>query len=736
MSDTGNKPRANGERGPLPRTNRPRPETAQRRARRGASAPEPVPETQRETVPGELPAKTTEPGIAPEPPRGDAALAEPPVRADAALAEPPVHPSGSRVIATAATESAEVLAERPTQLDTSRSAMATRKEGGTHPLKQVGLARADGSAALSTDEAGPSSSYIGYVIDGRYRIEGVLGRGGMGVVYRARHEVIDKLAAIKILLPTEDAEVVERFVNEARAATAIGNAHIVDTVDFGALPDGSTYFVMEYLEGRTLARMIKAEQFVELPRAIAIAKQIAEGMSAAHRAGIVHRDLKPENIFVCKQDGNDEFVKLLDFGIAKVQHAQNRITRAGTIFGTPHYMSPEQAAGTEVDPRTDIYSLGVILYEMLSGKVPFDAENPMGLLTQHMYTDPTPLTKLEAAPQAIPSALDAIVLKCLAKKQDERYDTMDDLAEDLDRVVRGEPPLALADLLARAEREQDRDLLATAKEGLRARPGGRRAPLVTATVGGAVVIVVSVLAIAFRGELPGENGREDAVAASAAPPGPAASASSAAESPGPLRRSVALVFSPIDAEVFHEGKNLGGMPVNVNVSPGEVVDVEIRREGFYPEKVRLDGARPVVIVRLTPIPGVRPAIPVPVGEPLEALRNKGADGGTSARIAAFLAAHRAELAARADAGAQKAPATPPLATASAPVAPASPATSAPSAPTDPPPLAPAPSAATPAPEPPPAPVPTASPEAPPHSEQPPVAPPLATPPELPGAPAQ
>src|SRR5262249_35634688 len=153
--------------------------------------------------------------------------------------------------------------------------------------------------------------------------------GGMGVVYRARHEVIDKLAAIKILLPTEDADVVERFVNEARAATSIGNEHIVDTVDFGELPDGSAFFVMEYLEGQTLAKLIKKEKFISLPRALRIGKEIAEGVGAAHRAGIVHRDLKPENIFLARRDSELEFVKLLDFGIAKMQHAQNRITRAG-----------------------------------------------------------------------------------------------------------------------------------------------------------------------------------------------------------------------------------------------------------------------------------------------------------------------------------------------------------------------------------------------------------------------
>jgi serine/threonine-protein kinase len=456
------------------------------------------------------------------------------------------------------------------------------------------------------------STYVGYVIDGRYRVEGVLGRGGMGVVYRARHEVMDKLVAIKILLPTEDGDVVERFVNEARAATAIGNAHIVGTVDFGELPDGSTYFVMEYLEGQTLARRIKTDGFIPVRATLQIARQIVEGMSAAHRAGIVHRDLKPENIFLTRRDDAEDFVKLLDFGIAKMQNVQNRITRAGTIFGTPHYMSPEQAAGAEVDPRTDIYSLGIMLYEMLSGAVPFDAENPLGLLTQHMYSEPVPLGRLASTRQPIPSPVDAIVLKCLAKKPEDRYGSMGELREDIERAERGDPPHALAFLLARALRDQDRGLATAAKHGLRGRSGGRWVPW---TVAALVFLGAGGVAASRWASHPPRRPALHRVAATPL--------KSAAPS---LRRTVALVFSPIDGEVFRDGRSLGGMPVTLSLAPGEVAEVEVRREGFYPEKTRLDGARAVVVLRLTPIPGVEPSVPVPSGEPLEALR-RAADAG-------------------------------------------------------------------------------------------------------------
>jgi len=683
MSDPGDKTRRDGGRGPLPRSNRPRPEAARRgfRDRDGAEAAEAAePADAQDVTPPtvrEAQADATKRGL------GDNLQNE--TRQSGVIEEAP-----PRSVVGKEDAKAGVLPDRPTQLAPAESGITRISE----PLKQVALERADGSVA-PLEEVAPLSTYVGCLVDGRYRIDGVLGRGGMGVVYRARHEVIDKLAAIKILLPTEDGDVVERFVNEARAATAIGNAHIVDTVDFGTLPDGSTYFVMEYLEGQTLAHRIKEARFIAIPRALAIAKQIAEGMDAAHRAGIVHRDLKPENIFLTPRDGAIDFVKLLDFGIAKVASAQNRITRAGTIFGTPHYMSPEQASGSEVDPRTDIYSLGVILYEMVSGRVPFDAENPMGLLTQHLYTEPTPLCRLESMPQPVPSSVDAVVLKCLEKKPEHRYASMDALAADLVRVERGEPPSALADLLARAERIHDTTLIEAARRGLRETGARRRSGLSTGAIAAVTVLAIGaaglVIAIA-RGDA-----RQHA---------PAAPAIMAPAEPTDLSlagRSVALVFSPIDAEVFRDGKSLGGMPVTVALAAGETVTVEIRREGFYPETVRLDGSRSVVVVRLAQIPGVEPRIPVPAGEPLEVLRRA---QGVGAHPMPLVVEHQPAVAARTDAGAPAAKASPPSAPAAmTPPTPIAPATAAkpqsPATVETPPPSPPAASGAAPAPAPPP-----------------------------------
>jgi len=277
---------------------------------------------------------------------------------------------------------------------------------------------------------------LGLVVDGRYRIEQQIGEGGMGVVYLSTHTVLQKKLALKVLRGdgSKDGEVVQRFMQEAQAATSIGHQNIIDISDFGRLPDGSVYFVMEYLDGTSLNDMIEKGGSVPMQTAVHLIRQIASALEAAHARGIVHRDLKPDNIFVIRQGGDPSFVKVLDFGVAKVGGAASKLTKTGMVFGTPHYMSPEQAAGHSVDQRTDVYALGVIMYEMFTGKVPFDADTFMGILSKHMFEPPPRPTDVEGASLG---AVETVILKAMEKNADQRYQSMTELIADLDTLASG-----------------------------------------------------------------------------------------------------------------------------------------------------------------------------------------------------------------------------------------------------------------------------------------------------------
>src|SRR5215475_6040980 len=201
---------------------------------------------------------------------------------------------------------------------------------------------------------------------GNYRVVKKLGSGGMGAVYLAEHPLIGKKVALKVIHRelARNHEVVTRFFNEARIVNQIGSEHIVDISDFGQTPDGDHFFVMEHLAGQSLAQVLRAEGTIAAPRALKIAAQVADALGAAHAAGIVHRDLKPDNIFLVEKMGDPDFVKLLDFGLAKLLEPGNpALTRAGVVLGTPQYMSPEQCESkSTIDHRSDVYGLGILLY--------------------------------------------------------------------------------------------------------------------------------------------------------------------------------------------------------------------------------------------------------------------------------------------------------------------------------------------------------------------------------------
>ncbi|MFH0903108.1 MAG: serine/threonine-protein kinase [Pseudomonadota bacterium] len=272
---------------------------------------------------------------------------------------------------------------------------------------------------------------------GNYRIVDKIGEGGMGVVYLAEHGLIGKKAAIKVLLPelSSNQEIVNRFFNEARSTTLIKHPGLIEIFDYGHHQSGSAYIIMEYLEGDSLSKRIHFDGHVAIELVLAIARQIASALGAVHVKGVVHRDLKPDNIFlVPDRDIACGFrVKVLDFGIAKLAQAGSAtMTRTGIVIGTPLYMSPEQCRGSgEVDARSDIYSLGCIMYEMGCGRPPIIGEGPGEILAAHIYENPPVPSSLEPG---IPPRLDEIIVRCLAKNVQERYQSMEELGADLDAL--------------------------------------------------------------------------------------------------------------------------------------------------------------------------------------------------------------------------------------------------------------------------------------------------------------
>ena len=274
-----------------------------------------------------------------------------------------------------------------------------------------------------------SDSLIDTLFDGRYRIQRKLGAGGMADVYLAEDQELGRRVAIKILNSRHgnDDQFIERFRREAKNAAALNHPNIVSIYDRGEAED-TYYIAMEFLDGRTLKELIVGRGAAPINVAIEYARQILSALRFAHRHGIVHRDIKPHNALV---DG-DGRVKVTDFGIARAGTSQ--MTETGSIVGTAQYLSPEQARGGEVDPRSDLYSLGVVLYELLTGKTPFDGETPVEIAMKHLSTTPKPPSKLRPD---VPRELDMVVMRALAKNPDERYQSADEMEADLERVARG-----------------------------------------------------------------------------------------------------------------------------------------------------------------------------------------------------------------------------------------------------------------------------------------------------------
>ncbi len=317
----------------------------------------------------------------------------------------------------------------------------------------------------------------------QYVLVDKIGEGGMGAVYLADQPTVGRRAVVKLLHPTlsRDPQVAARFNLEARAAAALNHPHIVTVYNYGALPDGVLYLAMEHLDGRDLERAIEESGRLSPVRAVHVARQICEALAEAHARGVVHRDLKPSNVMLVTRGRDDEFVKVLDFGIAKVRGVA--LTSSGMVFGTAEYMSPEQLRGRALDGRSDLYALGVVLFEMLTGRLPFACETPEAFMAAHLETLPPAVG--EVAPDVeLPPGLEALTARLLAKDPAARPATAEELSELL--------AAALGDAPATAVGAKRSDPPGRARHPFAGREARRRAALVGGIIGTLALVAILV----------------------------------------------------------------------------------------------------------------------------------------------------------------------------------------------------------------------------------------------------
>ncbi len=355
-------------------------------------------------------------------------------------------------------------------------------------------------------------TWLGKVVDGRYRVIEVLGRGGMGVVYRVEHLRMGKLAAMKVLHRdlAQDPEVVQRFEREAAAVSKLHHPHTVQVFDFGNA-QGALYLIMEYVRGLDLARIISRDGPIPWPRCAPLLAQICGALQEAHELGIVHRDLKPENVLITRTTGGRDYAKVLDFGLAKLDQrgAPTRETERNAIVGTPYFMAPEQIRGDEVDARTDIYSFGALMFELLTGEHLYSGSTAVGVLTKHLTAEPD-APSMRAPRMAIPPAVDQVCRKALARDPDARWRTAAELAEAIEEIYSetvhdttpsSRPARALAGRLV-LERDDGTSDLRLRRSDIDAFERGlrrRRVVLLVITCAVAVALIAGGVVLASRG---------------------------------------------------------------------------------------------------------------------------------------------------------------------------------------------------------------------------------------------
>ena len=399
---------------------------------------------------------------------------------------------------------------------------------------------------------------VGTVLEAKYEITRKIGQGGMGAVYEATHKLIGKRVAVKVLLDkyAQKDQIVARLQQEARLASSIGHSNIIDITDIGQTRDGRMFVVMEFLEGESLGALIARSGRLDQQRALRIARQIASALGAAHKKGIVHRDVKPENVFLLTRNDQD-YVKVVDFGISKSLRPEDgsdspRLTQTGMVLGTPLYMSPEQARGDEqLDHRIDVYALGVILYEMVTGEVPYRGTNYLNILSQVLSDDPIPPSQVN---KEVGPDLEAVIEKALEKDRDQRYQSMEALAADLDALMTDSMASTGARITANRRKRGARRKVQSARTALR---------YVLWLAGLSVIVaavVVTVKMVMGGGEKPATGTAAAAVPGDAGPREATARADAAPRAPATQLARIAIESRPPGVEVFDGGRSLGITP--------------------------------------------------------------------------------------------------------------------------------------------------------------------------------